>query len=96
MNLQVCELCATPFKWKKIVSSISRSYRPLCCSECGTEHKITVASRLIVAFLTVIPMQIIAYSLYELFSSVFISVAIAVLYAVLALLLFPFLVKYHS
>ncbi|WP_375220389.1 TIGR04104 family putative zinc finger protein [Psychrobacillus sp. PGGUH221] len=93
MSLQKCDSCNTNFKWKVIYLSLIKGYKPIQCSKCSTEHKITFTSRLIVVGLTILPMLIFAYFLSP-FND-FTTIMISIIMAIIGSLFTPFLVKYE-
>ncbi|WP_413788979.1 TIGR04104 family putative zinc finger protein [Psychrobacillus mangrovi] len=92
MSLQKCDFCNTNFKWKVIYFSLVRSYKPIQCDKCSTEHLVTLPSRSIVVGLTILPMLIVAYILssYNDFATIMISISVAFMGSLFT----PFLVKF--
>ncbi|MGE8082036.1 TIGR04104 family putative zinc finger protein [Peribacillus loiseleuriae] len=97
MNLQKCDKCNTQFKWSKIYKSSFLAYR-LQCSQCGTKHKITFLSRIIISLLIGLPLWIFGITtiLDGLSVSNFYIFSVVIIYPVLISLSFPFLMKYRS
>ncbi|RWZ60650.1 hypothetical protein EQV77_04980 [Halobacillus fulvus] len=57
--MQPCQHCGQRFSWKQVYYSTWAGYTPVTCSNCGTVHDITSASKVWVTVLFVLPIPII-------------------------------------
>lgn len=96
MSLPKCEQCRKSFKWKQTFSSLAFAYKPIVCCRCVTEHQITLPSRVLMACLTTIPIVILTYTLNRYFSSIYLTLGMLLLVALVILLSLPFFVTYRS
>ena len=93
--MQKCEKCNTHFSWSEIYKSYWRGYKPIKCNECDTTHKITVPSRFIFVFFTILPMLIFGIFISPFFN-VLITLGIAIFIYIIGSLLAPFFVTYKK
>lgn len=49
MAVQKCVECSETLSWKDIIKSVIRGYAPIKCRRCGTAHRISFKSRLVMA-----------------------------------------------
>ncbi|MFJ5770113.1 TIGR04104 family putative zinc finger protein [Psychrobacillus sp. NPDC093180] len=97
MGLQNCEICKSQFKWSKIYKSLCAAYRPIQCSQCELNHRITFSSRILLALLTVLPIMIFgSYFLNKWSLSISYIALIMIIYGMFLSVFFPYLVKYSS
>ena len=94
MNLQKCDKCNAQFKWTEIYRSLWLVYRPIRCNKCGTKHKIVFSSRILLSFLSVVPM--VVFDLFVSKFTIFFTIMINIIFIVLLSLFLPFFVKYTS
>ncbi|WP_430696971.1 TIGR04104 family putative zinc finger protein [Metabacillus mangrovi] len=92
--LQKCGKCHAYFSWSKVYKSFWKNYEPITCNECGTAHRITILSRLIFVFFTILPMLTFGYFLSP-FSNRIVTLGIAIFIFACGSLLAPFLVTYN-
>lgn len=94
--LQKCTQCNTRFTWREINKTLWLAYRPLSCRKCGKNHKIQIASRLLLSLITV---SITVFGIYLMEHHHF-TVRSALLFIFLLTipmsLFFPYLVKYSD
>ncbi|GAA0180859.1 hypothetical protein SH2C18_34790 [Clostridium sediminicola] len=93
MHIQKCKNCGNQFKWKDIVKSIWRGYKPIKCDNCKTIHYMKSSSRSIIALMCfMISVFVIKYFFYKepLFIYIFL---ISICYSLLVCLA-PFFTKY--
>jgi CXXC-20-CXXC protein len=94
--LQKCNVCKEQFKWKELLFSIWRSYKPIECSHCGKRHAISFVSKFFVSFLIVIPAVVFGLLIApEQGLSKPVTFVIIVLMAFVISLFLPLLVKYE-
>ncbi|OMC89020.1 TIGR04104 family putative zinc finger protein [Viridibacillus sp. FSL H7-0596] len=97
MRLQKCDKCNTQFKWSIIFKSLFLAHRPIQCNQCGTEHRIIFFSRVILSFLSVIPLWIFGFIIStQLSLSISYTFSIMIIYGVFLFLLLPYFAKYNS
>lgn len=89
--IQKCEHCRTPFAWGQIFKSLWFAFQPVTCRNCGTEHKVANASRLMAVMLLLVPV-IVVFIFMENSSIV---VPLLLIIAADSLLL-PFILKYEK
>ncbi|MEH7251331.1 TIGR04104 family putative zinc finger protein [Neobacillus niacini] len=97
MGIQKCGECKKRLKWSQIFKSLNLSYRPISCNHCGTKYKITFASRILTGLLISIPIVgvLTPFAISQSFTIPF-TITVALIYALLILLILPFLVKYEA
>ena len=97
MGLQYCEKCKSQFNWSIIFKSLWAAYRPIHCSYCNAEHRITLSSRMLMSLLTILPMIIFGSFLLNNWSlTIPYAVLIMIMYGMFLSVFFPYLVKYSS
>ncbi|WP_407652054.1 TIGR04104 family putative zinc finger protein [Aquibacillus koreensis] len=92
-NLQKCDKCNTPFSWSKIYKSFIWTYKPIACSTCGTEHRISLLGRFTFVFCTILPSMIFMNFLTP-FESFTLTLVIGIIILLVGSLLTPFFVTY--
>ncbi|ALC91626.1 hypothetical protein AM500_18920 [Bacillus sp. FJAT-18017] len=101
MGLQKCGECKKKMKWSQIYKSLFLSYRPIKCSHCGTEYKVSVESRILISLLglLIITLPIVfillPYAKNQSFTIPY-FVTVGLVYGLLISLIFPYLVKYEQ
>ncbi|MBW3111644.1 hypothetical protein KYJ26_07380 [Bacillus sp. MCCB 382] len=93
--MQKCDKCQTPFSWKKIMKSFIWTYKPIHCSNCGTEHDITIRGRLAFVLCTILP-AILFFNFLSPFENFVLTFGIGMLILLVGTLVTPFLVTYKS
>lgn len=90
--MEKCKSCSHPFTWKELYKSFIFGYKPIECSNCGSVNIINIPSRLLLGFLTIMPMLV-----YGLYFSIYHSItylAVALIISFFISLSFPFIAKY--
>ena len=96
MGLQKCGECKKRFKWTQISKSLLLSYKPITCSYCGSEYKITFSSRTLSAILFALFVLIVPFARQHELSIPFVILVIFIYYVLLLSMILPFLVKYEN
>ena len=91
--MQKCGKCNAQFNWSEIYKSIWLNYIPIKCDECDTTHKMTIPSRFIFGFFTILPMVTFANFLSP-FTNGLVTLGVAIFILIIGSLLVPFLVTY--
>ncbi|MCM3004104.1 TIGR04104 family putative zinc finger protein [Priestia koreensis] len=92
--MQKCTCCGQSFSWKEVCKASAFLYSPLTCKNCGTEHTITVWTRLLMGLFISIPMTSIIFFLDRYHLSIGYQIISIFLYLVLITLFFPYLARY--
>lgn len=92
--IQKCENCQTPFQWPQIFRSLLLAFKPINCRQCGAEHKISNASRLMAMLLLLVP-AIVASIYLTGFSVLYLLTAVLGLIIIEAVFL-PFVLKFNQ
>lgn len=96
MGLQKCFKCHHRFSWGKIFKSNIFMYKPIQCSQCGTEHRITFLSRIVAAVVLVLPMYFFGFYLgWQWHLPYGYAFLLVVSLGIISLLLLPFVQKYR-
>jgi CXXC-20-CXXC protein len=86
LKIQKCESCGYQFTWKEVQKS--NRYKPLACRKCGTKHKVTKITRILVGLLIIIAASIFyQVDFYYYLSTTIFSIAVY--------LSFPYFAKYE-
>ena len=88
LGIQKCESCGYQFRWKEIQKAIRWSYKPLVCRKCGTEHRVTIRTRLLVGLLASLIIAFLIKVSYEL--------GLALSLPLIIILLFPYFAQYKA
>jgi CXXC-20-CXXC protein len=99
LGIQKCGTCYNQFSWKDVVKTTTAGfgYQPLVCSKCGTKHKVTIMTRIVVAFFMPILVFILNLSNIIPFLIPFYLVLLLILIFFIAImLLFPYFAKYKA
>jgi len=97
MGLQKCTKCSNRFTWSTIYKSLLLGYKPIKCSDCNTELRITFFSRIIASILTVLPIYLIGvYLANTIYFSIPAIFFVIILSGILISFIFPFLMKYRA
>ena len=94
MGIQKCGECKKKFKWSQIFKSFLFSYRPIICSHCGTEHKITGTSRTLAALSISIYLIIVPFARERELSIFFVILGMLLYFALLTVIL-PYFMRYR-
>ncbi|WP_203248199.1 TIGR04104 family putative zinc finger protein [Sporosarcina beigongshangi] len=96
MKLQKCDHCNASFTWSEINKSLWLAYRPITCRQCGTKHKVLVASRFLFV-LIVVPMTPLGLYVVNTYNPPILSLIVMLLLLTIPLLLiFPYLARYSD
>lgn len=95
MNIQKCENCETPFKWKVILLSIWLAYKPIFCKNCSAKHEITFTSRFIVMIIVLFPMFLFSF-IFPNQMSIGLTISTMIGLAFVFSLFLPFIVQYSE
>ncbi|WP_420489091.1 TIGR04104 family putative zinc finger protein [Neobacillus vireti] len=95
MRLQKCGQCNKRFKWAQISKSLLFSYKPITCSHCGADYKITFSSRTISAILFTLIVLIVPFAREQELSIPFVILVIFIYYVLLLSMILPYIVKYE-
>ncbi|MBN8191848.1 hypothetical protein JI667_06755 [Bacillus sp. NTK074B] len=93
--MQKCDKCQTPFSWKAIMKSFIWTYKPIHCTNCGTEHDITFHGRLAFVLCTILP-AVLFFNFLSPFENYFLTFGIGMLILLGGTLITPFLVTYKG
>ncbi|MBO0589022.1 hypothetical protein I2484_17140 [Sporosarcina sp. E16_8] len=94
--MQKCDHCNTPFTYGEINKSLWLAYRPIKCRQCGTKHKVLIASRFVLSII-VVPITVFGIYLTSNFNlSILSMLAMVLLLTIPVSLLFPYLVKFSD
>ncbi|KHF39234.1 TIGR04104 family putative zinc finger protein [Halalkalibacter okhensis] len=93
MVLHKCDVCFTSFRYGDVLKSILLGYKPLTCSKCSVELKVTIASRVLTSVLTILIPLIVAFNIA---SEPIYQVAIFLLFGFGVSFFLPFIIRYSS
>jgi CXXC-20-CXXC protein len=85
LNIQKCETCGNQFTWKEIQKS--NRYKALVCVKCGTKHKVTKMTRILVGLLFLIVASIFYQTNFHYYLS-------TTIFCVAVYVSFPYFAKY--
>ncbi|WP_412177870.1 TIGR04104 family putative zinc finger protein [Sporosarcina sp. YIM B06819] len=96
LKLQKCNHCNAQFTRGEINKSLWLAYRPIVCTQCGTKHKVLIASRLLSVVVTV-PFALLGIYLVNNYNQSLLSVlSIIIPLTLLASVISPYLVRYSD
>lgn len=99
LRIQKCENCGNQFSWREVVmTTISGSwgYQPLVCRKCGTKHKVTMISRILVAFPIPILLFIANLCKLPILIPFYIGLPIILILFFAIMLSFPYFARYKA
>ncbi|MGB3261949.1 TIGR04104 family putative zinc finger protein [Paenisporosarcina sp.] len=97
MGIQKCEHCTHRFSWRKIYKSNIFLYKPITCSQCGTEHRIRFISRIVASTMVVIPIYLVGFFLasqWEISTGYTILSLVSI--GIISTLIIPYMMKYQA
>jgi CXXC-20-CXXC protein len=99
LGIQKCETCWNQFSWKEVVNTTTAGfgYQPLVCSKCGTKHKVTIMTRIVVAFF--IPIVVFILNLGNMIPFLipfYLGLLIILIFFFAIMLIFPYFAKYKA
>lgn len=93
--MQKCKSCNAQFSWASIYESFWLGYRPIVCSQCKVEHKITVLGRLIFVALTILP-TLLFWNFFSPFNNFFVTLGVGIAILLFGSVISPYLVKFKK
>jgi CXXC-20-CXXC protein len=96
LNVQKCVTCGNQFTWKEVQKAIQWTYKPLVCRKCGTEHKVTMLTRCLVAFL--IPFLTTFILLVFKYNNIpfYLGLTVITIFFFIFILSYPYFAKYKA
>ena len=91
--MQKCTECKQKFKWSQFFISLWLAFQPVTCRNCGTEHTVANASRLLATLLLLVPVIYIFVFMQNLELSEILVPVVSVIAIISAIL--PFVMKYE-
>ncbi|WP_422123568.1 TIGR04104 family putative zinc finger protein [Planococcus sp. X10-3] len=92
--MQKCTECKKSFKWSQFFLSLWLAFQPVRCRNCGTEHNVANASRLLATLLLVVPVIYIFIFMQHLELSEILLPVVSVIVIISVIL--PFIMKYEK
>ncbi|WP_353051568.1 TIGR04104 family putative zinc finger protein [Peribacillus frigoritolerans] len=92
LGIQKCETCGYQFTWREVQKAIRWTYKPLVCRKCGTKHKVTMQTRLLLALLSGVIVLILIVSKVPFY----LGTALVIILPLTVILFFPYFAKYKA
>ncbi len=92
--MQKCEKCNNKFKYKEILNSVWKGYKPLKCSRCRTNHSPITFTIILTSLLLVVP-AFFTKDINSYFSSTFNSIIFYILWVIFSVGVSPVIMRYH-
>jgi len=97
LGIQKCEHCTHRFSWSKIYKSNTYIYKPIKCSQCGTEHQVLFTSRIVASIMVVLPIYLFGFliaSQWEISTGYTILSMVSI--GLISTLILPYVMKYQA